>query len=279
MAIYDKNGSMVDAVYSLTDEISTAYDVRGNVVYTADSRPKLVVMSFNIQKQLQMNTKAFQVAMIQEYKPDIIGMQEYRTVNDDRYDDYSYETNDSAYVVNYNGVLSKYPFTSTVNSAFVNAGPSGDNQGYNAVHFEVGGKDILLVNTHLSFNDATRRKNQSIEVYNMVTASNADGYIITADFNTYILSASYSDYTDVYKQFADIGCNFANNGTQYGFTPTWYNGKSLAGSSEWYCLDSIITSPNIEITSSKIDKSKLTLADGNYEIDHLPVIATLRIGD
>lgn len=283
MAIYNYNSENLSQAYSYDgNALDYAYNKSGEIVYERDSRPLLTVMSFNVQKQLQMNTLDFQRQMITTYTPDVIGLQEYRTVSDDRYQEYPYETNSNGYVVNYEGIVSKFQMTDIENAAYQNAGPSGDNRGYNLCHIDVGGRDITFINTHLMTVGEEMRRLQTLELIDLV--ANSDYFIITGDFNTALTPSSTvadTDYINVYKPFIDLGCSVANNSVETGFNATyyWYD-TTQQQFTQVTCPDSIIVSPNINITNVVIDQSKLSIAQQEgylREIDHLPVIATLRI--
>lgn len=86
-------------------------------------------------------------------------------------------------------------------------------------------------------------------------------------------STSGSDYTDVIEPILAAGFHSANC-TDYGFLVTY----SDQPNSTWTgCLDDIVTSGNIEITSAEVDTTKLTDNIGD-KVDHMPLIATVVIG-
>jgi endonuclease/exonuclease/phosphatase family metal-dependent hydrolase len=279
MSIYNVNGNMTASAYDVDGSaVSAVYDVNGNRI---DSDPvseyDFIVMTYNVQKQGQLNTPAIQSEIINLYKPDIIGMQEFRTVEDGRYNDYPYSINSSALLQNYDGMLSKYPLYDGGSSLFTHA--YADPSGYNYSWFDFEGTSIFWINLHLSpyGTDYTTYRQAEIQDEIIPLLQGKTRFIVTGDFNSITVSdATSAEYIALYKPFLDIGCNLANLSTEFGYHNTWTDAKALEGA-VWTKLDTIITSSNIDIVDMVIDETKLKYLNGVNEIDHLPVVAFLKI--
>ena len=101
--------------------------------------------------------------------------------------------------------------------------------------------------------------------------------ICCGDFNTAdCLNTSGLDYTAVIKPFIDQNYHSANCSAQHGFLRTWYDGNTIADSSEAWCLDQIITTTNIDIDHVVVNKDK-NRNDNENVLDHFPIVAYCRI--
>lgn len=273
MAVYDSEGNALTAIYDADgNSLQTAYDAEGNVIY----RREMTVMSYNVQWLSGLNSnQTMQRLILDTYDADIIGIQEWTQLGTTKptdmplFSDYNYsylgiQTNKTA-------LVSKPVLTDVVGHVFENQG--NETKGYQTAWFNYGDKDIFWVNAHMFYDDRSVIAPQCEEIFDIV--QDKEYFIITGDFNVLCKSTSSVWYTECMKQFIDAGYNSANCSEQHGFLDTWTGGKDTSGT--WYCLDQIITSPNLEIIDVVVDQTKLNYLDGTNAIDHLPIIARLRI--
>ncbi len=273
MAVYDIEGNTLNAIYDLDgNSLESAYNVGGDAVY----RREMTVMSFNVQWNSGLNADLnMQRIIFDKYDADIIGIQEWTTLGSTKptdmalYDSYNYsylgiQTNKTA-------LVSKPVLTDVQGHTFVNQ--VSEIKGYQTAWFNYGDKDIFWVNAHMAWEDMSVVAQQCTEIYNLV--ANKEYFIITGDFNVTCKSVNDNVYKTCIKQFIDAGYNSANCSTQHGFLDTWTESKD--GTGTWLCLDQIITSANLEMIDVIVDETKLDYLDGTNSIDHLPIIARLRI--
>lgn len=273
MAVYDSEGNVLTAIYDADgNSLQTAYDAEGNVIY----RREMTVMSFNVQWNSGLNADLeMQRVILDKYNADIIGLQEWTKLGTTKptdmplYSDYSY-----SYIgaqTNKTVIVSK-PVLENVESHIFTA-QGNETKGYQTCFFEYGDKSIFWVNCHMFYDDLTIISQQCTEIFNAV--QNKDYFIITGDFNVKCKDISSEWYTRCMKQFIDAGYNSANCSAQHGFLDTWTESKTTSGT--WLCLDQIITSNNLEMLEVIVDQTKLEYLDGTNSIDHLPIIAKLKI--
>lgn len=273
MAVYDSEGNVLTTIYDVSgNSLQTAYDSDGNVIY----RREMTVMSYNVQWLSGLNSnQTMQREILDEYNADIIGIQEWTTMGTtkptdmDLFSNYNYsylgiQTNKTA-------IVSKPSLTDVEGHVFTTQG--NETKGYQTCRFDYGDKDILWINAHMFYDDMTIISAQCTEIFNLV--QNEPYFIITGDFNIKCKDTTSAWYTSCMKQFVDAGYNSANCSEQHGFLDTWTDAKNVSGT--WYCLDQIITSPNLEIVEVIVDQIKLDYLDGTNAIDHLPIIARLKI--
>lgn len=281
-------------VYDINGDITVAYNVNGNLdddLYDVEGNPlgsftPLVVMTYNYQWCSGINSQiAMQEAIIDEYKPDIIGIQEagkgyssrqqeWPTVATSFLDDYSYKYLSDHY--NYNGLASKIALSNVTDTDYTQN--DDEDWSYQKCYFTFDGKTIAWFNTHLTWrtDSATllRKYSQAEELFAAVEEE--EYAIVTGDFNMYGDSLSSADYIGIGKQFADAGYKMANWTTKR-FVKTWTDSAVLTSLSDFtYACDNIITTPNILIAEVIFDTTKFDYLNGN-SIDHIPVIARLKI--
>ena len=278
MALYGIDGKEATALYDIHgNEVVEVFDIHGNAVVESKSYD-LIVMSYNVQKQGAMNNANLQKEIIAKYKPNVIGMQEYRVSFEEagHYFEYPYTVNNSAALQNYDGILSKYELKDTGGTVFTVK--YADPSGYVFGTFSYHGKEIYVLNVHLSpYGDdySVYREPEIQEVLELVNGK--DYFIIIGDFNCHTVQDETSaEYVALLKPFVDMGCHLANNCQEFGFNDT-YTGSKTIENAVWTKIDNIITSPNIEIVNAVVDKTKLNYVNGNLEIDHLPVVAYLEV--
>lgn len=278
MSLYDINKHKLDVAYDINKhKIDSAYNIKGSNVWDdiVSDESILKVMTFNVGEFSGRNTDSVISHIINSYKPDIIGVQEvgksgvptkFNTI----FADYIYRA--LGVQTNKTALVSKINLTNTVNAIFENQ--SIETRGYNKTYLSYKDKRICWINTHLeTTSGGTAKANQAKEVYNIV--KNEEYFIVTGDFNTICKSINDPEYTSIMLQFINDGCNSANCSEQFGFVNTWTDGDSLQNGGSYPC-DHIITSNNIRMLDVSYDMYKTTI-NSSYSIDHIPVIAELKI--
>lgn len=292
MAVYDVNGNRLGAVYSLESESLThAFDLDGVLIFP-DEVPDMTVMSFNTgcfysewhSAPTSTGTVFYQrnKNIFDRYDLDFAGMPEWSraigTVNASVLMDETFTSwypDYTPYAVDYAALTSGFSVTPSSVTLVTYQTQGDETRYYQKSYIDYYGKRICCIATHLDLSDSARTA-QFLELMNAV--QNEDYFIITGDFNFQITQAGDSQYNKSIKVALDRGYHSAQNADS--LLMTWYSGQTAQGSSDIYCLDNIITSANIDILNPRVDTTKLT--DGLCEeygiiIDHLPLIATLRI--
>lgn len=287
--IYDINGSEIPSVYGISgNALATAYDKNGTPIPII-SGDELKISTYNVGQYYIGNAypipteykeqySALQTEIFNNISPDICLMQEATslfcqdgTLADtflSKWFSIFATTRGSigfqAHKVASNGLpieeYSEIPFTNAY----------GNYLGFETFYITVGGKDIFMVNAHLS----TEQSYQDSEILDILNAvSDKEYFIVCGDFNTDITSTSSIDYVHCIKPFIDMGASDANCGN-FGIMQTYYATSSPTGTR--YPTDHIIVSENIYIKNAYIDTTKLTdnLSD---KIDHVPLVAELII--
>lgn len=278
MAIFDKCGTEIYDAYAINAEkISEAYDIDGNRVFS-----NLIVMTYNPQWWTKINSQlSMQQAIINKYKPHIIGFQEYTTngslpsVGSQALTDYYNKYVSNKY--NYNGIASKVSLSDVTNNQYTYS--DDEYWQYQKGYLSYGGKTIAFYNTHLTWrSDATSREGRRLQAAELFADAETEEYvIITGDFNSYARNTSQTDYINIFKPFVDAGYNLANASPTAGFTGTYCGLTSATSLADMEApCDNIIVSGNIDIVDVTFDLTKLQYLDGNY-IDHIPVVAELQI--
>ena len=277
--IYDKNGNLINMAYGIGgDSLEQAYDVDGNPLLSTSD---LVVMSYNVQWFAGINgNQTMQESILDTYKPDIIGMQEFQRATQDTIPAFATALLSADYPYlhmgnygNKNAIASKYQLTDF--ATIPHSTQTMDGQSYSTATIMFGGKEILLLNAHLTTSSyETTKVEQAKEIFDALQGH--DYFIMMGDFNTVCKSVNDTEYTIIMKQFIDAGYHSANCSAQHGFLDTWTSGSTASGT--WYPCDHVITSPNIEITNVVVDTDKIDIAaQTGQSIDHLPIIAYLTI--
>lgn len=279
--IYTINGTELNTVYDVDGQsLSQAYDIEGNPLMS-DSPFQLTAMTYNVQWFTGLSSnQTMQEGILDTYKADIIGFQEFQTASSSAIpamattllsEDYPYLLMGN--YGNKNAIASKYAMSNFTTVPYTDQ--TMDGQSYSTATITVRGKQIFLLNCHLTTSSAeTQKVAQALETFNAL--QNHEYFILFGDFNTVCKSVNDTEYTTIMKQFVDAGYNCANCTPQFGFKDTWTGGSTASGT--WYPCDHIITSSNIEITNVIVDTTKIDIAsETGQTIDHLPIVAYLTV--
>lgn len=282
MAIYNLDGtSLNDTAYGLDGAaLAQAYDINGDELFDG-GQSNFVVMTYNVQWFSGLNlNQSMQEEILSAYAPDVIGFQEFQRYNLSDIPalattllsaDYPYL--EMGNYGNKNAIASKYQlkdFTTVPHTT-----QTMDGQSYSTATITFQGKEIFLLDAHLTTSDYEATKvEQAGEVFDALQGH--EYFILTGDFNTVCKSVNDTEYTTIMKQFVDAGYNIANCSAQHGFIDTWTSGSTAGGT--WYPCDHIITSGNIRIDAVVADQRKIAVAaQTGQSIDHIPLIAFLTI--
>lgn len=285
MAIYNLYGAQLSDCFGKDgDPLTEAFNTNGVEIFRKQSI--ITVMSYNVQKFGGINAQgAMQNEIINRYKPDIIGMQELGsvttlpTVGQNMLSPYSVKQ-----LSNHNNklmlVTKGYLLSNLVIADFQNQDPEdmaryNETRAYMKADIEIGGKMVTLINTHLCYLTSSIQYAQMQELYEI--AESCERVIITGDFNSHQTAIDDDDYLNMYKPFVMAGYHLANNSPESGFTRTYTKASTATSLADFTTApDTIIVSNNIDITDVTFDITKLSYLNGNA-IDHIPVIATLRL--
>lgn len=279
--IYTINGTELNTVYDVDGQsLSQAYDIEGNPLMS-DSPFQLTAMTYNVQWFTGLSSnQSMQEGILDTYKADIIGLQEFQRASSSAIPDLATTllSEDYPYLLmgnygNKNAIASKYAMSSFTTVPYTDQ--TMDGQSYSTATITVRGKQIFLLNCHLTTSSAeTQKVAQALETFNAL--QNHEYFILFGDFNTVCKSVNDTEYTTIMKQFVDAGYNCANCTEQHGFNNTWTESSTASGT--WYPTDHIITSSNISINNVVVDTTKIDVAaQTGQSIDHLPLIAYLTI--
>lgn len=259
------------------------FDAKGNALTIGWHN--LVVMSFNPQRWEGLNADiALMKTIIDTYKPDIIGLQEYRetiasaNVYSAVFADYPYHYYASD-IYNPVGIISKYELSDI--STVLYAKQGSETRGYTKAYFTVNQQKICWLNTHLEIFPSTdgSREVRTAQAQELIGVMNAERYAIcTGDFNAGDChDVSDDDYIAVIKPFIDEGYHSANSSNQHGFLATYYDGTTVNDYTRYACIDEIITTSNIDICMVDVDKQKSDANTNSSALDHLPIVAYCRV--
>ena len=286
MAIYDANGEQLYRAYSADgNELGYAYDADGNVIFQKEQPigTPLRAMTYNVGQwydgtgsnvpaDKDAEYYALQNGMIQSADADLLFLCEYnatfskagRTAESMLSQYFKYILSQESSVWG-RAICSKYPLSNWTHHSYSNE----TRRYYDSAEMTVDGKQITVVVTHLA-TDA-KRNAQVLELISYLSTLNT--FICAGDFNPITISngktTDADDYTNIIVPLLNAGFNLVNGSTKFVYT---YNDVDW-----WGCLDNIVTSPNIQITSSYVDETKLTDSIVDERVDHMPLIAELVI--
>lgn len=244
---------------------------------------KLKVMSYNVLCFNRINKQPeMQKQIMDTYNAHLIAMQELSTsgkinaVGKAALADYphQYLSEHKAFL----GFASKYALQDVMARDYSNQDPEdmaryGQTRAYHMATLELGGKNITIFNTHLSFHTPEVKYAQMRELFKK--AQKHEYVVILGDFNCFMEAANDKEYRNMYKRFADAGYHLAN--CVDTITKTWTdktNPKNLRQFT--WPTDNIIVSPNITISKVYYNRTKLQHPNG-WPMDHIPVVAMLHI--
>ena len=259
------------------------FDIYGNAL-TVNGH-NLVAMSFNPQRWEGLNSDvSLMKSIIDTYKPDIIGLQEYqeKIAGSDVYSavftDYPYHYYASA-IFNPVGIVSKYPLSNI--STVLYATQGSEKRGYTKAYFAVNQQKICWLNTHLEIlpNVESSRTVRTAQAQELIEVMKAERYVIcTGDFNVgNCHDKTDADYIAVIKPFLDEGYHSANSSDQHGFLATYFDGTTVNNFTRYACIDEIIATSNIDINMVDVDKRKSDANTSGLALDHLPIVAYCRV--
>lgn len=295
MSVYNGAGSPILSVYNSSGNIiQTAYNSNGDIVYSGGSENFLRICTYNVGQWYIGNSYPIptdfkttyadlQTTIFNHIQPDVCFMQEATTLFCE--DGALAETFLSTWLDNVEitrGSIGYQAHMLATNGIeiedyqalpFINA--VGNYPGYETAYITVNGKRIFLVNTHISTNQEYQEL-QCAEMLELI--SDKESFILCGDFNTVIYSdKTQEDWTNCIKPFADAGYNLANGG-KFGVFPTYWR-TSDPNPSDGYtpATDMIITSSDIEIVNVYTDSTKLFDTVTKDKIDHIPLVAEVRL--
>lgn len=287
MAVYSKNGDVLQSVYSKDGHsLTAAYSKSGAQIFP-DGPISLKVMSYNVggwyigsgtnvpaeKKDLYY---ALQTGMIEDNNPDVLVIQEYLA---------NFSADGTSALTMLQGlfpyvhvitsgtyfgraICSKYPITNYVERSYT----AEPNRYFDSCTITVNGTPITFVNTHLGLTQA----NLTAEIQQLIPyLQTLTRFVACGDYNTGITPTSANvestEYINNVKPFIDAGFNTANFGN-FGFLLTCVDRNNQTH----YYLDNIYTSGNISVSDAYVDDTKLSdLIDD--PIDHMPLIADIEL--
>ena len=285
MGIYNKAGSAIFNAYSKSgNSLPAAYNKNGTQVFPDPSY--FSVMTYNPGTWTYYGNHAttanqnywytFQDAIFSNNPVNIAGIQEYYSAIGNlsaltmlgQYFDYIYAVDQLSHP-NKAGraIASDYPLTDTQEINFNTQ--QGEVRSYLKAKTTINNKEVWLLNTHLAYTPASVYRGQIAELLQAV--QNLSTWILTGDFNVKWETVADQGWQDIVKPFLDAGYHAAN-GSTHGIFLTCESNPDL----NWYALDNIFTSADIDILNVYTDNSKLD-ADFAYPVDHIPLIADLKI--
>lgn len=281
--VYDVDGNALSVIYDIDGNVSpVGYDVDGNLVHPSDPVGTLKVMSYNVLRWEGYNSQKAIQNVAFNYGADIIGMQEWgytesKTIegtncisylNGFGYDDVVVTTSD----VNHKAIASKLALSDYSETVF---NQSIETRSYTKCYVTAGGKRIAVFNTHTDYQLNSAVKFAQIQEL-LSAVANEPYFILFGDLNTTCTNESDTEYQNCVQPFIDAGYNVANSPVGSALIWTYYNGNTVAESTQITPPDNIITSANIAISNAETIGTKLS-ASGNYVVDHLPLVADLAI--
>lgn len=198
---------------------------------------------------------------------DVIGIQEYNYVDDDRtvtptsaIFDHFYGYNQG--VMGYTYLFSRYGINSAGNGTLTTSGRK-----YSYAYINVNGKEVYLLDVHLNPLDAAERLLEADDVLALVAGK--ERFVVFGDFNP-----NPNEEDTLYKKFTDAGYQVANCGW-FGKYWTWSSNSGdftsdAPPTGTVYYIDNIITNMNIEYVE------RLNVY-ADLSSDHIPIKARIKL--
>lgn len=283
--IYTINGENKEECYNINgDRLPQCYDINGNPLLDT-KQETLKVLSYNVGSwtafgraatvQNQQTWYQLQNNILSNVNSDIAGFQEYYN----KIGNYSVTKMlgfyygqtfavDKATGKAGRAISSKFTMQDSEEINFTHQ--RGEERSYLHTKLTINDKTVHFLNAHLSY-EIDIAELQIDELLDVV--QNYEYWILTGDFNVVFNSETDNGYIILVKKFLDSGYNVAN-GSTFGFIPT-FNGGTPESQNDWRCIDNVMCSSNIEILDAYTNTLKLSHA--GYGIDHLPLIADIKI--
>lgn len=277
--VYSVDGTALNIAYDVNGLTTLVYDINGNLltgtslkVATYNVGGWYIGSGTNVPTAKKSDYVTLQQKILTDVDADIVCFQEYwdtfcedGTTADSVIGNFFTQKEKTRTTSTWNGhVIASNGYTLSDYESidfehYYSAAP-----GYEKCYITVDGKDICIINTHLSTAAGGQKEPQSQEILDAV--EDEEYFVVLGDFNTEI-----SDYTDIVKKFVDAGYNSANLNGSENYLLTFYTSGGVGKPT-----DQIITSANIDIVDVYVNEEKLNdqLSD---KIDHLPLIAELGI--
>lgn len=287
MGVYNVGGNQLSTIYEVDSRsLIAAYDVDGEQLFPGDGF-KLKVMTYNVggwydgsgtnvPSDKDAVYYALQNGMIESNDPDILCLQEYwNTFSKAGRTALSLLQQYFPYIRAQNGnsqyfgrcVCSKYPISNYTVRTYAN----DSNRYYDSCTITVNGVPITVTNTHTAVETQDKRDPEVAEL--VAYLQTQPTFIACGDYNTAIKSddKTAEAWIKNIKPYLDAGFHVANCDDEFYYTSSNYPDGTWNG-----CLDNIITSANITISSAEVDETK-RYDDLPESIDHMPFIAELLV--
>lgn len=142
------------------------------------------------------------------------------------------------------GIVSKTQLSKTDGGIY--EAKTGEDRAWQKAVFEVDGEEVVLYNTHLSYENTEIRRQQMEELIAKVKADPAEYKVITGDFNADQL---HSEFYPFMEEF-----NLVN-----GWNGTWLETYNQTDDSmKVYSIDNIITTRNMRIDDLGVEENELS---------------------
>lgn len=293
MPVYTVEGENATRLYAKNGTpLQQAYNVNGAEVYQWGGSLKVATYNVGqwyygghvvVPSSKDAEYYALQNGMLHNINPDILCLEEYLSEFSaagrsavtmlQQYFPYIHEENGTGTVSSGTGrcICSKYPISDYTTHQYTT---SGGPRYFDSCTVNLFGTPVTVVVTHLNYNanSDSARLGQLRELITYLQTQTR--FIACGDFNMLACkSTTDADYLSMMVPLLNAGFHCANC-TDFGFLETYSDAPTGPYTG---CLDNIVTSSNIAITSAYVDETKLT-DQLTERTDHMPLVATLQIG-